>query len=196
MTVTNSPETKVKAAGLVMPTQIYNGRSRATAIETLIDVRDRYNSRPEEFWTPERMVLGHPLPNWQRPHEWTETQSIRFIESAWLGLHIGTYVVNGRDWDENGVDIEFSGALLDGQQRLTAIELYLDDAFPVFGWYWSQLTRREQRRFERISFTSEEVNIWDEAELRELSDRLAFGGTAHKEEYRATEGYTYELQPA
>lgn len=190
--VTVRGELLPKATGKVMPEKMYRGRSRATSIETIIDVNERYLARPEEQWQPKRMVLGHPLPDWQRPHEWTEEQSISFIESAWLGLHIGTYVVNARDYDQDGKELPFSGALLDGQQRLTAIELYLNDEFKVFGYYWSQLCRSEQRKFEWCTFTSEEVDIWDEQELRGLSDRLAFGGTSHKEEYRALDGYVNE----
>nr|WP_246858002.1 DUF262 domain-containing protein [Vibrio crassostreae] len=137
--------------------------------------------------------MGLPLPSFQRPYEWDEVQQERFIESIYLDLYHGVYVLNGYNYvGTEGLPRKFSGALLDGQQRITTIEKYLNDEFKVFGAYWSELTKGEQRRFLNAPFHCIEVNLWDEDELRQLSDRLAFGGTAHKDEYQAAKGYNYE----
>lgn len=45
-----------------------------------------------------------------------------------------------------------------------------------------------RRRFYRLSFPSIEVSASDEATLREIYDRLNFGGTPHTDEQRAGAG--------
>jgi len=170
---------------MAMPEQIYSATPRASSMETLFFKANAFASNPEEIWFESgREVMGFPLPDFQRPVVWTDEQCIRFIESAWLGFHLGVFVVNREDWDDHGPK-RFSGCLVDGQQRLTAVARYLQDAFPVFGARWSALSKREQRRFRRTTFASAEVDIWDEGELRDLYDRLNFGGTPHTDEQRA-----------
>lgn len=132
----------------------------------------------------DRQVCGFPLPPWQRPLVWEQEQCIRFIESAWLGLSLGTYVVNRAGNSERD---PISNILIDGQQRLHALERYWSDEFPVFGYHWSELPIKEQRSFRMsVVFPQVEVTINDEAQLRDLYDRLNFGGTAHTEDQRAT----------
>lgn len=167
------------------------GQHRAFNVEYLIYCQERAENR-ECDWS-DRSVMGLPLPSWQRPYVWDEVQQKRFIESIYLDLYHGVYVLNGCDYNgKDGSLKKFSGALLDGQQRITTIEKYFNDEFTVYGLYWSQLTKGEQRRFKNAPFHCIEVSIWGEEELRELSDRLAFGGVSHEDEYRATLGYNYE----
>lgn len=137
----------------------------------------------------ERYVCGFPLPSFQRPLRWTQEQKIAFIESAWLGLPLGTYTHHAMNWSGgNGEADKYSGWLIDGQQRLSAIESYWNDEFRVFGLLWSELNRQEVRRFESVKFTHYETALWDENQIRDLYDRLAFGGTAHQESERAVTG--------
>jgi hypothetical protein len=133
-----------------------------------------------------RTVCGFPLPSFQRHLCWTEKQSIAFIESAWLGLSIGSYVVHQADWENpTAMPLKFSGWIIDGQQRLNAIEAYLNSKFPVFGLLYKDLTVIEARRFSSIKFTYREVAVWDEGKIRELYNRMNFGGVAHSEHERA-----------
>jgi hypothetical protein len=134
----------------------------------------------------ERYACGFPLPNFQRDHVWTLDQEVAFIESAWLGLPLGTYTLHQMDWGADGMPRPFSGWIIDGQQRLTSIQRYWEDAFPVFGLRWSELTRLEQRRFMSIKFAHYEADISDEAEVRDLYNRLALGGTPHHAHQRAS----------
>ncbi|NOI32022.1 DUF262 domain-containing protein [Vibrio coralliilyticus] len=169
------------------------GQHRAFDIEYLLFCQKKAENR-ECSWSF-RSVMGLPLPSWQRPYEWDEVQQQRFIESIYLDLYHGVYVLNAADYEgPDGSPKKFSNALLDGQQRITTIEKYLNDEFEVFGALWSELTKGEQRRFLNSPFHCMEVSIWDEDKLRELSDRLAFGGTAHKDEYRASLGYNYQQE--
>jgi hypothetical protein len=87
---------------------------------------------------------------------------------------------------------EFSEVLLDGQQRLSAIEDYLECRFPVPDAagvlrYWEELPRVERIRFTNTHFPRAEVSSWDEAVLRHVYDLRAFSGTAHQENERATQ---------
>lgn len=113
------------------------------------------------------------LPPFQRPPVWTLDQKVRFIESMWAGLPIGVWVYNRLD------DGPMDAWLLDGQQRVTAILEYAADAFPVHGWLYSELTKIDKRMFDMIHFTGLETRLSDEAALRDVYERLAYGGTPH-----------------
>jgi len=133
----------------------------------------------------ERFACGFPLPEFQRSNVWTRDQEVAFIENAWRGIPLGTFTHHALDWEDGGRAKPFSGWLIDGQQRLTTIQLYWSDAFPAFGLYWSELTKAEVRRFMNIKFTHYEPELWDENEIRKLYNVMAFGGTQHKESERA-----------
>lgn len=123
----------------------------------------------------ERSLGPFVLPPFQRPPVWVRDQQISFIESCWLGLPIGAYVVNLTGWGQ-----AYDLWLIDGQQRITAIVEYMADAFPVFGYRYSELTVVDHRMWHMsCTFTCLETQIRDEAELRDVYHRLAYGGTPH-----------------
>lgn len=128
-----------------------------------------------------RVVMGYFLPTWQRPLVWTQGQKVRLIESAWKGLSIGTYTYN-----RASLGSPYDNLLIDGQQRLHAIECYLNDEFPVFGYRWSEVTVVDRRIWEMTThFRSYITETEDEAFLRNYYNLTNFGGTAHKETERA-----------
>ncbi|MCC5612546.1 DUF262 domain-containing protein [Nostoc sp. CHAB 5834] len=144
-----------------------------------------------------RFVMGFPLPSWQRPPSWTTEQQVRFIESIWAGVDLGSYMVNDLfEYVRGGKagDIEYrenSEVLLDGQQRLSAIEAYVCNQIAVpdaqgVPRYWRELGRVERRRFSAFHFARANVQSWDEKELRWVYDLRAFGGTPHTEDQRAS----------
>lgn len=150
-----------------------------------------------------RMLFDTVLPPFQRPLKWDEGQMVRFVESAWMGLHLGVYTVNYADDDGRKVD---DGAfrwhhthmwLIDGQQRLTALSRYLDDKLAVRGRnglerFWSEIHPRQQRRFKTIAFERTIVRCTDENLLAFLYDRCAFGGTPHEPWERAVQNPEHE----
>lgn len=73
------------------------------------------------------------LPPWQRPPSWNLDQQVQFIEGIFLGLGTGYYVINGRDYDDQGHDKPMSGWLIDGQQRITAIARFFHGEISIFG---------------------------------------------------------------
>lgn len=182
---------------LRMPPPLLRSTMGNTGISELVHTKLReagpHSDAQTGMWgTDSTWLLGTILPPFQRAVVWDEARMVRFVESAWLGMHLGTYVVNAasdeRMWrDDTGCE-RFHPTdlwLIDGQQRLTAIDRYLDNAFPVFDCLWGELEKREQRRFEFISFSKATIKLTDENELRELYDRMNFGGVAHTEEERA-----------
>lgn len=125
----------------------------------------------------ERSLGWFVLPPFQRPPVWTRAQQVRFIESCWLGLPIGAFIYNRVD----RFDSPYDAWLLDGQQRVTAVLDYMADEFPVFGRPFSLLTEIDHRKWSMgTAFPSMVTNIDDEAQLREVYDRLAYGGTPHE----------------
>ena len=134
----------------------------------------------------ERTLLGLALPPWQRQEVWTVEQSRRFVESQFLGLGCGYYVITSSDWFDNGDLKPMSAWLLDGQQRISALRDFLIGNMTVFGnVLFSGMSLAEQLRFKRISFPCFELDYTDnEDALKELYDRLNFGGTPHSPEQR------------
>jgi hypothetical protein len=147
---------------------------------------DTQNKYLDEVGYSGRRVLGFKLPSWQRPEVWSDEQSTRFIESIWLGVGIGSYMVNFRQGGED----ENHLLLLDGQQRLRAIERYWRGELAIPGedgvrHRWTDLDEPEQRQFLRIPFPWIMTEYQTELELREAYNRHNFGGTAHSLEQRA-----------
>lgn len=128
-----------------------------------------------------RVVMGYYLPTWQRGLVWTEAQKVAFIESAWLGINLGTFTYN-----RAALHSPYDNLLIDGQQRMHAIECYLEDQFPVFGYRWSEVTDVDRRAWEwSTGFACYITETEDEAFLRDYYNMTNFGGTAHKEHERA-----------
>lgn len=142
--------------------------------------KKRNNEAFVKTTTAKRYACGYPLPDFQRPACWNIEQKTRFIESVYLGLFIGTLCIHEPDWEgADATPTQYSGLLIDGQQRLLTIEDYWNDKFKVFGLYFSQLTRPERHRFLQAPFKQYKVNINNTEKIKDLYNRLALGGTAH-----------------
>lgn len=166
-----------------MPPRVDLGRPSATTMGHPMNNRRNALAQPNEF-NPHglRTIMGYNLPIWQRGLVWTQAQKIAFIESAWRGIPLGTFTYNEAD-----IGSPLDNLLIDGQQRLHAVEEYLDDKFPVFGWKWSELTDADRRGWTlTLVFASYKTTTEDEEFLKSYYDLMNFGGTAHKETERAT----------
>lgn len=159
----------------MIPPQTIRARSVSFDIETATSPANYLEC---ESWKGE-YLFKFKIPPFQRPFVWTENQCIRFIESAWLGFNLGTYMINKLEWNTGDFIPEFDRFLIDGQQRLTALKKYMDNEFKVFDLFWSECTLKETRRFNNIIFTQSQVSITDINVLEDLYERLNFGGTAH-----------------
>jgi uncharacterized protein with ParB-like and HNH nuclease domain len=182
-----------------IPAPLYRATSVSFDIDYIVSSKqeDRY---PDCQYFVGDWLFRFKIPPFQRSFVWTEEQCVRFIESAYLGFSLGTYLVNkvenwvklkrDRDTPNEGKTYihEYDDYLIDGQQRITAIKKYVDNEFPVFGLYWKDLNRKEQYRFKNVEFPLGRVFLTDIDKLHELYDRLNFGGTAHTEDQRASKG--------
>lgn len=205
----SAPEFLLNEKGLYMPEQIQMPRAvfhTSTAprtIHELVSNLQRMHDDPLGCsalypWAT-RFAMGLPLAPWQRPLVWDESQMVSFIESVWYGVDLGSYLVNEREdgyfEDQAGVlrSREFTGCVLDGQQRLSALEAYVTGEIAVrdatgVPRYYVDLPIAERRRFENTIFSRATVSSSDERVLRHIYDLRAFGGVRHQESERASDG--------
>lgn len=158
--------------GCKMPSPWFRANNTSGTLASIYR-RDAMWDRP--LRDGERKLGNFILPDFQRPPVWTLEQKVRFIESIWQRLPLGTYIVNR----VTAIDSPYDGLLLDGQQRITAILDYVADAFPVLGYRWSELTLIDRRMFDLIPMAYLETKLEDMDQIKEVYDRLAYGGTAH-----------------
>lgn len=168
-----------------MPLEIDLGRLVDSCIDSLYEFHQTHIKllkRKEVLRTDtaNRYVCGYPIPYFQRQLCWSSEQEIAFLESVWMGFPLGSYSIHDTDWgDLSDTPLLYSAWLIDGQQRLTAIERYWSDLVKINGLYWSELTRKEQSRFKRKKFTHYKIKLWDESNIKKIYNRMAFGGKAH-----------------
>ena len=125
-----------------------------------------------------RHVLGFRLPAFQRHRVWDIEQSRAFIDSVYRGRNIGCYVFN------ISMNDDMHDLLIDGQQRMSAIQDYVNDVFGIAGedgvmHMYSELTQGEQASFLRISFPYLALHIDDMDKLKDAYTRMNFAGTHH-----------------
>lgn len=181
--------TPVTSAAPQAPARILRRRYFGSPMNTMLSQLQMQaaaqNKVLDEYGWTGRRVMGFKLPSWQRQEVWDDEQCLRFIESIWLGVGLGTYMVN---MSERNKDADV--VLLDGQQHMRAIERYLADELAMVGedgnaWRWSQLTREEQAQFLRMPFPWVLTAYQTDDELRAAYNRHNFGGTAHRVDQRA-----------
>lgn len=155
--------------------------SMMSSLEGQIAMRTQYQSKAGV-----RRILGFPVPSWQRGLVWTDEQCERFIQSVYKGVYLGLYVYN----DALIVAPHLDGLLIDGQQRLYAIERYLTGDLAVEGpdgnkYRFTELTDEEKAHFYRMPMGFQVVSISTEEKLKEMYNLLNFGGTPHEASQRA-----------
>jgi hypothetical protein len=162
------------------PARRYYGSQMQTHMSGLAMTRHPMNEKLDKAGYTGRRVLGYKLTEWQRQQKWDDEQCIRFIESIWLGVGIGSFMVNSSFGNES-----IDGILLDGQQRLIAIERYWNNELKIQGddggaYFWNDLTAEEHRHFERIPFPWVETQYKTEEDCVDAYNRHNFGGTVHE----------------
>lgn len=156
----------------LMPARKLYGMTGQRMITSLLAENQR---PPRALAAGERYLGSFIIPTFQRGLVWSEAQKVRLIESIYIGLPIGSLVCNSR------YDCPCDGWLLDGQQRMTTIVGYGAGEFPVQGWRFPDLPKKEQAHFLRMGILLIETQIDNEAECRDIYDRLVYGGTPHTE---------------
>lgn len=169
----------------LIPDPIDIGSHHPRSLEHLLYIKRKHEEGDSDHVLASRYACGFPLPDFQRGLVWSTEQEVRFIESVWLGLPLGTYTVHECDWNSDGSAKPMSGWLIDGQQRLTSIERYLNDELVVYGGVYSDLSKLQKFRFRMTQFSMTSVELFDLDKIKSLYDLMAFGGVAHKESERA-----------
>ncbi len=184
MATKKTPNTKSEPALRILRRRYFAQPYTTMLSQLQMQVASQNEMLDRNGWTGRR-VMGFRLPAWQRQSKWSLEQSQRFIESIWIGVGLGTYMVNHclKNPDADLV-------LLDGQQRMRAIEQYLNSEFPMRGedgieYLWKDLTDEEQAHFLRIPFPWNSTEYSKDDDLREAYNRHNFGGVAHDESERA-----------
>jgi len=136
------------------------------------------------FYNPLNLptLCGHVIPDFQRGLVWSDEQNLRLIESVYRGIPIGSYSVN---FSSDDLPPRVTNVLIDGQQRLNALNEYWEDRIVYRGYRWSELTRRQRGPVYRTMFPQMRTNSKDENEVREYYNAMNFGGTDHVEGERA-----------
>lgn len=181
-----------------MPTSSLKPMLAPRPIEVLIHEFENFDPAiaAKQYPWAERFVMGLPLAPWQRDFKWSDEQCQRFIGSIWRGVHIGSYLMTEaafrtEDAAFQGVQyLPLTNMVIDGQQRLFAIEKYItgEIASPDVNGnalFWNDVEIVDKRRFRHTIFSRGEIRNTDELYLRQYYDLLNFGGTPHEEYERA-----------
>lgn len=167
------------------PVRVIFGQSMQTSLGMMVVQRERGNAELDKQGYKGRRVMGYKLPSWQRKAKWSDQQCSRFLESIWMGAGLGAFMVNSNDSNK-----DIDQILLDGQQRLRAIERYFASEVTVLGqdgkaYQWTELNEDEQANFLRISFPWIESQYKVEQDCVDAYNRHNFGGIQHEESDRA-----------
>ena len=80
--------------------------------------------------------------DYQRDHVWTRKDKVALIDSIFNNIEIGKFVFVERSMGVRGKLYE----ILDGKQRLTTILEFVEDRFKYKGFYFSELSFRDQHK--------------------------------------------------
>lgn len=127
----------------------------------------------------EGLVLN---PDFQRGHVWTEEQQIKYVEFVLKGGKTGKVIyLNYPSWHRSvpkGAYNEF--VCVDGLQRITAIERFLNNEIKVFGHYYSEYEDSPRSTTHTMKINANDLKTKEEV-LQWYID-FNSGGTVHSEE--------------
>jgi hypothetical protein len=87
--------------------------------------------------------------DYQREHVWKLEDKIALIDSIFNNVDIGKFVFVQRSMSYCGKLYE----IIDGKQRLTAIQEFYEDRFKYNGFYYSQLSFEDKSKFKNHGIT-------------------------------------------
>lgn len=128
---------------------------------------------------------------YQRGNVWTLENKQALIESIYNGVDCGKIIVRERDWDEidalEAAGLEFAFYdVVDGKQRLTALNEFINDVFPdSYGNYYSDLSDHAQHAFgdnQLISYAEMKPHTKD-ADVIKTFLRMNFSGIPQSKEH-------------
>lgn len=179
-----------------IPARVFLYELMNMKIQVLLQDSSRRNRvLDEQGWTGRR-VMGFKLPEWQRPEVWDDKSCVAFISNLYRGAGIREFMVNQH------MEPQYDAILLDGQQRLRAIERYVASEFAVPGddgvaYLWTELTEAEKAHFYRMNFPCQVTQYANEAILKEAYNIHNFSGVPHQPHEMAAGAASYdEAEPS
>lgn len=150
----------------------------STALSELVR-SSGYNSN--DYPWAARMLGKHPIPSWQRELCWSKQKSRKFIHSVFQGFDLGSVMKNGYQYANNSdILMPMSDILIDGQQRINALILFINNEIDYETYYWNDLNRLEQRTFLESQIGLKSTNCFDKEVLKKVYNLLNFSGVRHK----------------
>lgn len=120
-------------------------------------------------------------PDFQREHVWTEKQQIKFIEFFLQGGTTGRVLYfNNPSWRVKASTKYNDFVIVDGKQRIRAIERFMNNEIQVFGSYLSDF--KDEPRFSNGSFLVNVNDLQTKKEVLQWYLEMNSGGTVHTDE--------------
>ena len=120
-------------------------------------------------------------PDFQRGHVWTEEQQIAWLEYFMRGGKSGTTIyLNYPNWNLVGKRYKVpydDYVCVDGLQRITAVQRFLNNEIPVFGTYYKDF--EDQPRFIKNSLHIVVNDLKTKKEVLTWYVEMNSGGTPH-----------------
>jgi hypothetical protein len=110
-------------------------------------------------------------PEYQREFVWDIEDKINLIDSIFNSVDIGKFVFIKNDYSD---DLLYQ--VLDGKQRMSAILDYYEDRFQYKGYFFSELSVRDQDYFEDYSISIAEVSDLNREQILRYFIKLNTGG--------------------
>lgn len=176
---------------ITLPQKLIEGTTSSRTLSDLM--REREPQYEKLFQAEDLEQLGHYyVAPFQRPAVWSLDQARRLNESVHLGISIGSVVVSaeGRHDSATGKYPRTADWIIDGQQRMRSLQAYMKEGLRIFvdtphEHAFDELERPQQRSFENTTIGYIRLDHCSEEALREMYNRLNFGGVAHTEDQRA-----------
>jgi uncharacterized protein with ParB-like and HNH nuclease domain len=115
-------------------------------------------------------------PDYQRGLVWDIEHKTKLIDSIIEGIGVPALLL--REFE--GFTQKYHYELVDGKQRLSTIVEFMEDGFPYNGKLFSEWDLLSQRVFKNACIGASVIRFTNDEEVRELYQRVNFGGVAHK----------------
>lgn len=122
-------------------------------------------------------------PDFQRGHVWTEEQQIRYIETLLIGgaKHARIIYLNCPDWNLDNETDYHDFTCVDGLQRFTAIEKFVENKIPAFGTLFKDFEDYDYlKRYPMVKININ--NLKSREEVLRWYLQINDGGTPHTKE--------------
>jgi hypothetical protein len=122
-------------------------------------------------------------PDFQRGHVWTEEQQIAYIEFILSGGKTGReLLLNQSSFAGRGGGGTEPMVLVDGKQRLTAVQRFLHDEIPAFGYFYHEFGDKIRMSPSGPNFTFRINDLKTREAVLKWYLEINSGGTPHSKE--------------